>query len=178
MVSVLVLGSHTATGRPSTTADAVRTLAALVPAAVDGVVRDVQLLAAPGDDALDRIADHAGCGFIQEADLATALQTAVARARGAHHLVLLAGVSFDRAFVDEMAGIGTRHAAWVPQGIALKAVESGVFGRVLPRFAPTVGVLTERQQMAAVRANSVAALWRSLRPHRVFRTRAWSGGDG
>jgi hypothetical protein len=39
-----------------------------------------------------------------------------------------------------------------------------------------VGVLTTRERLACARAADVPALWRSLRPARTFKTRAWSGG--
>lgn len=177
MVSVVLLGSSTAAGRAPTSGDAVRTLSALVPGAVDGAIRDVQLLATAGaqDPDLATVAEHAGCAYLA-ASLPQALAEAVKAARSPQILVLLAGVSFDRALTDEMAGVAARHARWLAEGVGLKAAESSPLGRLLPRFAPTLGVLTTRDRLAAVSPASVPALWRALRPRRTFKTHAWSGG--
>ena len=175
MVSVLLFGSASASGRRPVSGDAVRTLSALVPGAVDGLIRDVQLLATAGETDLAAVADHAGCGFLA-AGLAEALRSAAADARSPQVLLLLSGLSFDRALTDEMVGMATRHPSWLAQGVGMKAAEGGPLGRMLPRFAPTIGILTTRKQVAATAPASVPALWRALRPRHAFRTRAWSGG--
>lgn len=175
MVSVLLLGSSAATGRAATAGDSVRTLSALVSGAVDGVVRDVQLLATRPEPDLGHVAEHAGCGFVAAPDLPAALRAATGQTRSPHVLLLLAGLSFDRALTDEMAGVEGRHDGWLAGGIGLKAIESGPLGRLMPRFAPTVGVLTTRDRLRGLAAKEVGGLWRALRPQRVFKTRAWTG---
>ncbi len=175
MISVLLLGSHTATGQPPTSGEAVRTLSALVPGVVEGVLRDVQLIATASEPDLASVADHAGCAYVA-ADLSQALPRAAAAARSPYLFVVLAGVSFDRALTDEMGGLGGRHESWLADGIGLKAMETGALGRLLPRLAPTVGILTTRDQLLSKTAPTIPSLWRKLRPRRLFKTRAWSGG--
>lgn len=175
MISVLLLGSASAAGRRPVSGDAVRTLSALVPGAVDGIIRDVQLLATAGESDLAKVAEHAGCGYVA-AGLAEALRHAAEAARSSHVLVLLSGISFDRALTDEMAGLAARHEGWLAGGVGLQATESGPLGRLLPRFAPTIGILTTRSRVASSAPVGIPALWRSLKPRRVFKTRAWSGG--
>jgi aryl-alcohol dehydrogenase-like predicted oxidoreductase len=175
MISVLVLGCETATGRPATSGDSVRTLIALVSGAVDGVIRDVTLLATDPAAELAKVADHAGCGFIAKASLAEALQAGAAQARSEQLLVLLAGVSFDRALSDEIAAQAARPSGTAAGGVRVRAVAGGWLGRVAPAFAPTIGLLTTRQRVGRARAGGFVALLRALQPRRSFKTRAWSG---
>ncbi|MCW6510201.1 hypothetical protein [Lichenifustis flavocetrariae] len=177
MISVLVLGSSTAAGRRPTSSDSVRTLAALVPGAVDGLVRDVVLVATTADAELAKVADYAGCSFVAEPDFARSLQVGAARARSEQILILLAGVSFDRALIDEMAGLASRHSGWLEGGVGVKSVETGWFGRIMPSLVPTVGLVVLRKHLTGVSADSFQALQRQVRPRRTFKTRAWAGGD-
>ena len=57
-----------------------RTLAALVPATIEGVVRDVTLLQIGGEGEVSTIADEAGCRFVEEKDFPAALARGVAAA--------------------------------------------------------------------------------------------------
>ena len=174
MISVLLLGHHTAAGRPATSGAAVRSLSALVSGAVDGVIRDVQLLATAAEPNLTDVAEHAGCAYLA-ADLAQAVPRAAAAARSPLVLILLSGASFDRALTSELSDVATRHEAWHAGGVALKGVDGGVLGRVLPRLAPSVGVLTTRERLRGSAPATIPALWRALRPRRSFKTRAWTG---
>jgi hypothetical protein len=177
MISVLLLGTSAVAGRPATSADAVRTLSALVSGAVDGVVRDVQLLSADDGPNLAQVAEHAGCGYVRATDLGRAIATGVGQARTPHLLVLPVGISFDRALTDEVAAAEDRHAGWLGEGVRLKAAAEGPFGRLLPPLAPTVGVLTSGDRLLAARETKPPRLWRKLRPRHVFRARGWIGSS-
>ena len=142
--------------------------------AVDGVIRDVHLLATAAEPDLRDVAEHAGCAYLT-ADLAQAVPRAAAAARSPLVLVLLSGTSFDRALTSELSDVATRHEAWHAGGVALKGVDSGMFGRVLPRLAPSVGVLTTRDRLRGTTPATIPAFWRALHPRRSFKTRAWTG---
>jgi hypothetical protein len=174
MISVLLLGHSAASGRPPTSSDAVRSLSALVSGAVDGVIRDVQLLATAVAPDLAEVAEHAGCSYLA-ADLAQAVPRAAAAARSPVVLLLRSGASFDRALTDEMSDVVTRHDDWLPGGIALKTADDGALGRLMPRLARSVGVLTTRDRLRGLAPATDAALWRALRPRRIFKIRAWTG---
>lgn len=175
MISVVLLGSGPANGQACTSGAAVRSLAALVSGAVEGVIRDVQLLAPTAAPDLAKVAEHAGCAYAA-GDLTVLVPRAVADARSGSVLLLAAGTSFDRAVTDEMADVVTRHGDWLAGGMALKSVGTGPLGRMLPRFAATVGVLAARDRLAGVAAATMPAVWRAVRPRRSFTTRAWTGG--
>jgi hypothetical protein len=65
-----------------------RSLASLVPAATEGVVSDVVLIASGADAASLAVADAAGCVILDAAALADPLAEAVSRARGEWLLLL------------------------------------------------------------------------------------------
>jgi glycosyltransferase involved in cell wall biosynthesis len=80
----------------------VRTLAALVPGAAAGVVREVIVADAGSSDATALIADAAGCRFdVILAPLGDRLRAAAAGARAPWLLFLRPGVVLDTAWVDE-----------------------------------------------------------------------------
>jgi hypothetical protein len=71
----------------------VDTLAALVPAAADGLLRDVLLAGAADSDFLQRVADAAGCGLLAIAgDRAAAVATGAWQVKGPWVLVLEPGL--------------------------------------------------------------------------------------
>lgn len=178
MISVLLFGTQGAAGRSARVEDVVRGLASLVPAAVDGVVREVQLIAGgtergTDDPALAQVAEHAGCAYVAGA-LADAFPMAVSAARSPFVLMLLPGISFDRALIDEMAAVATRQGDRIAAGIALKAVGGGLPGRLVPRLSPTVGLLTTRDRLADARPVAIDPLWRGLQARYAFTNRAWA----
>jgi glycosyltransferase involved in cell wall biosynthesis len=80
----------------------VPTLAALVPGAAAGVVREVIVADAGSSDATALIADAAGCRFdVTSAPLGDRLRAAAAGARAPWLLFLRPGVVLDTAWVDE-----------------------------------------------------------------------------
>lgn len=82
----------------------VATLAALVPGAAAGIVRDVVLVDRPGSDVIERVADIAGCHFLKfEGSRAAALATGAKQTRSPWLMFLHAGAVLDSGWIDETA---------------------------------------------------------------------------
>ncbi len=83
---------------------AVATLAALVPGAAAGVVREVFLVDRTGNGVIERVADVAGCHFLHfEGTRAAALAAGAHRARSPWLMFLRAGAVLDAGWIDETA---------------------------------------------------------------------------
>ncbi len=83
---------------------AVATLAALVPGAAAGVVREVLLVDRSGSGVIERVADVAGCRFLPFDGSRTAALAAGARqARSPWLMFLHAGAVLDSGWIDETA---------------------------------------------------------------------------
>src|ERR1700679_345719 len=81
---------------------AVATLAALVPGAAAGVVREVLLVDRADSDTIERVADVAGCGFLAfDGTRAAALAAGARQARGPWLMFLHAGAVLDSGWVQE-----------------------------------------------------------------------------
>ncbi len=83
-------------------APVVATLAALVPGAATGVVRDVVLVEQASSEAIARVADVAGCVFVA-GSRAAALVAGAAKARSDWLMFLHAGAIPDPGWIDEVA---------------------------------------------------------------------------
>jgi hypothetical protein len=82
----------------------VATLAALVPGAAAGVVREVLLVDRAGTDVMERVADVAGCRFLRfEGTNAAALAAGARQARSPWLMFLHAGAVLDAGWIDETA---------------------------------------------------------------------------
>jgi glycosyltransferase involved in cell wall biosynthesis len=82
----------------------VRTLAALVPGAAAGTVREVIIADAGSTDATAEVADVAGCEvLVSRTPLAARLRAAAARARAPWLLLLRPGTVLDPTWVDDTA---------------------------------------------------------------------------
>ena len=80
----------------------VRTLAALVPGAAAGLIREVIIVDAGSRDGTAEVADVAGCRFlVSEAPLAGRLSAAAAMARAAWLMFLRPGTVLDASWIDE-----------------------------------------------------------------------------
>jgi hypothetical protein len=85
-------------------APVVATLAALVPGAAAGVIREVTLVERTQGDAISRVADVAGCHFITcEGSRSAALAAGVKRARSEWLMFLHPGAVLDAGWIDETA---------------------------------------------------------------------------
>src|SRR3954463_15570475 len=83
---------------------AVATLAALVPGAAAGVIREVLLVDRAGTDVIARVADVAGCDFMPfEGSRAAAMAAGARKARSPWLMFLHAGAVLDSGWIDETA---------------------------------------------------------------------------
>src|ERR1700756_5805483 len=81
---------------------AVATLAALVPGAAAGVVREVLLVDRTPNGVMERVADVAGCRFLPfEGSRAAALAAGAKQARAPWLMLLHAGAGLDCRWIDE-----------------------------------------------------------------------------
>ncbi len=169
MLSTIVFSpSAPATGaRPS--GPLLRTLAALVPAAIEGVVRDVTLLQVGDATGMAGIADEAGCQLVEEKDFPAALARGVAGARSPWIFVVKAGTVPSRIFGEEAAraledeiGEGGALLREAPTGLA----------RWFPSLAPVVGVILPRARLVGTRCASFDDVVRQARPARTLPTSA------
>jgi hypothetical protein len=81
---------------------AVATLAALVPGAAAGVVKEVLLVDRAGTDVIERVADVAGCRFLSfEGTRAAALAAGARQARSPWLMFLHAGAVLDAGWIEE-----------------------------------------------------------------------------
>ncbi len=82
----------------------VATLAALVPGAAAGIVRDVVLVDRPGSDVIESVADFAGCQFLKfSGSRAAALAAGANQTRSPWLMFLPAGAVLDSGWIDEAA---------------------------------------------------------------------------
>jgi hypothetical protein len=81
---------------------AVATLAALVPGAAAGVVREVLLVDRASNGVIERVADVAGCNFLAfEGTRAAAMAAGARRTRGPWLMFLHAGAVLDAGWIEE-----------------------------------------------------------------------------
>jgi hypothetical protein len=82
----------------------VATLAALVPGAAAGLIRDVLLVDRAADDTMARVADVAGCHFLVSQGSDGALLSEAAKAARSNWLLFLrAGAILEGGWIDEIA---------------------------------------------------------------------------
>jgi hypothetical protein len=166
MLSALILMPPDVGGTPSALGALVRTLAALVPATVEGLVRDVTVVTDRADDGIRRVADHAGCGIVATARFEDGFTRALSGVRSTQLFVLRAGAAFDRGFVDEMAMLlGPESGAQRPLALLLREMPDGLLSRLLPNRAPVVGLIAPRAELAAPARDFAALVRRLARPH-------------
>lgn len=149
MISALVLApSFSGTIAPGAGA-VVRTLGALVPAAVEGLVRDVTLLAPSGDEELRAVADHAGCGLVEAKALRSGFAQALTTAKQPLVFVLRAGTAFDRGFLNEIAVLlGPDAGNEGNPCFLLRQAPEGFAARLLPDIAPVAGLIAPRERLS------------------------------
>lgn len=156
MLSALVLVPHGSA--PNATAQVVRSLAALVPLVVEGLVRDVVLMG-PTAAEWQGIADHGGCR------LAESMAQALALARGPWVFVLQAGFAPNAGFAEEVSdfmALGTGAAM-------LRAHPTGFFTRLFPDSAALAGIILSAQGHSGT---CLADLAKNAAPRQTMATRA------
>lgn len=81
---------------------AVATLAALVPGAAAGVIKEVLLVDRAGNGVIERVADVAGCGFLAfQGSRAAAMAAGARQARSPWLMFLHAGAVLDPGWIEE-----------------------------------------------------------------------------
>ena len=143
--------------------EAARTLAFLVSAAVQGLVRDAVLI---GEDsaALRYVADYAGCTLITDSVPASALGAALVAARSEHVFLLKAGYAAEAPLVDEIRdflefGRGRQGGAGL-----IREMPGNLLQRVFPGGSPLAGLVAARDRSRAAKARDIEDLARRLRP--------------
>ena len=142
MLSAVVLATDLSRPQGASSEAVVRTLSALVPAAIEGIVRDVTLACAGDIAELRKIADHAGCEIAEAADPAGAIAAGLASARGDLLLILRAGYAPQSGFIEEIADMFQR--ATRPNVLRFRAVPDSFFTRLVPGLAPVQGLVARR----------------------------------
>lgn len=145
-----------------------RTLAALVPAAVEGVLRDLTIAAASGIEGLERIADHAGCELVEAATAQAALVTALKGTRENNVFLIRAGRAPETGFADELAeliGEGARMAR-------MRERPDTFLQRLMPSLAPAAALLAPREKLVEIASEDMVQLSRRLGNATAMRSRA------
>ena len=138
-----------------------RTLASLVPAAINGLVRDVVLCASPSA-AIAKLVEHAGCGFAEN------LPDAIALARQDWLLLISAGFAPTEGFMDEAEDFllqGTGNAV-------LRQVPDGLWTRLFPDSAAIAALLIQRRSIAANSVDDFSTLTKKAKPYHTLKARA------
>lgn len=168
MLSAVVLAANSRHA-PVAPEALVRTLAALVPAAIEGLVRDVTLAGMAGSD-LAEIADHAGCEFTESVDHAQILAQALKLARGTNVFVLRAGRAPSAGYINEIGDFLARSDAGL-RGALMRDEPESFWTRTFPGLCPVSGLIASRQRMIEAGCSDLASLARALRPQVALRAR-------
>jgi glycosyltransferase involved in cell wall biosynthesis len=152
----------------------VRSLAALAPLAVDGLVSDVIVADRGSRDASAAVADAAGCAFIADCpDMGAAVERAARLARKAWLLGLVAGDIVDdttaaamRAHIAQSERMGSRQAVAFlalpgnvrPLRRAVAAIAFDILGLAAPADRRVLAPRTEVHWLACL-----AGIWRGMR---------------
>lgn len=140
-----------------------QTLSPLVSGAVEGILRDVVVLDAVGDD-VRRVADHAGCRLASAGEVLAA----PAALKGEWVLILRSGERLPENWIDRVVRYaGGRSAVAAAR---LPEPEPGIFDRLFGRSRG--GVLASRAALVAAAPASgerIDRLVRALKPRRMRR---------
>ena len=151
--------------------EAARTLAFLVSAAVQGLVRDAVLI---GEDsaALRYVADYAGCTLISEPDPAGALEAALAAARSEQVFLLRAGYAAEPPLIDEIRDFFEFGRGRDGVSGLVREMPGGIVRRILPGTSPLAGLVASRDRSRAANARGLTDMARRLRPAVTFKAGA------
>lgn len=155
----------------------VRTLASLVKANVEGLVRDVAIAGPFGRD-LATVADHAGCRLIEAANEAGWLRLALEEARGPDVFLLRSGRAPESGFIEE-AGDFLADAKGAKASnderartARMSCAPESLIERLFPQSAPAAGLIAPRALLLQGPLEGFAGLARFIRPQTTLRTNA------
>ena len=179
VLSGIVIVSSSAVLDTALQEPAARTLAALVPAAVAGLLGDVWLAAPAAVPGLEPLASHAGCRLLQRDDAAAALMAAIAAARYDDILLLAAGCVPAGGFHNELDSL---MRAGSPRCL-MRLEAAGVLQRFVPSLCPPVLLTAPRRDMLAAApafaaGGGLPAMARRLVPLRLLAMRATRADGG
>ena len=149
MISALVLADDASFPQPASADAVVRTLSALIPATIEGLIRDVAVTGLDGRRELLKIADHAGCELILSADHAQLLPAALKAARCDLVFVLKAGFAPNPGYIEEISD--RFQSSRAPSALLMRREPETFFTRLLPQFSPVAGFVTKRSALSAPR---------------------------
>ncbi|MBS3648305.1 glycosyltransferase [Pseudaminobacter sp. 19-2017] len=142
-----------------------RTLASLVGAAVEGVVRDVIVCDGGSTDQTRQVADHAGCQFLAGGGIAAGIR----KAKGEWLLLLEPGARLGEGWTDDV--IAHTAEASTPARFTCASGERGSFlARLFSRRRPLAEALLIRKGQAVVlskRAESAEAIAQAVSAKRL-----------
>ena len=142
-----------------------RTLGSLVPAAVEGVVREVIVCDHGSSDQTDRVAEHAGCHFLGNAGIAAGIR----EAKGDWLLLIEPGAKLGEGWTSAvMEHVATSSAAarFSQTAGSRRSLVSRLFRRDRPLASALV--ITKRQAAAlSSKAADSAAIARGVSPLRL-----------
>lgn len=170
MLSALIIAADARVPVSASPEAMARSLAALVPAAIRGLLRDVTLAALAGAAQADSIADHAGCGLAEAASPQAVLAAGLARARGERILLLRAGYAPEAGFVEELADQFDRDPGSAPRSAILHVRPETFLARLLPLLSPVEALIVRRADIGK-NVDSLAGLRGALIAPMRFRCR-------
>ncbi len=173
MLSTIVVTPPAAADATGRAGALLRTLAALVPAAVEGVVRDVTLLQVGDATSLAGIADEAGCHIVEERDFPAALARGVAGARSPWIFVVKAGTVPSRLFGEEAAR-ALEGGLEAGRALLLREQPTSLLARWFPSLAPVAGVILPRERLSGAPCAGFADVVRRARPARTLPSTAFA----
>ncbi len=168
MVTAIILSPSLAAPSERAPEAVARSLASLVRASVEGIVRDA-LIVGPAGDKLADIADHAGCAHVEAANVKEGLARALAQARSEVVFVLEGGYAPLTGFVEEASDL---LRAGDFRGAALRRAPDTLMTRLAPFLAPAVGVFAPRAALRDAAPRDLAELVRRLKIRRTLTIRA------
>ncbi len=151
----------------------VRTLGALVPLAVEGLVRDVAI-AGRSEESLADIADHAGCGLFEAGLPGEALGQAARAARFEHLFLIKAGIAPEAGFADELVDLEVAlHSEQTrPCIYYLRAAPYSLLTRIFPALSDIAGVILQRSRVESSALTSFGTMCRQRGAKRNLVSRA------
>lgn len=146
----------------------VRTLASLVPATVEGVVRDLTLVAPAEVEAIDTVADHAGCEIARAGTAKDALLLGLSMARENNLFLLRCGRAPETGFAEELADL-------IRDGVGaarMRERPGSLMTRLAPSLAPVCALLIPRARLKDIVSDDVAGISARMGRAPLLRARA------